>query len=80
MKIKNPSLIFVWMDGRTEVEAQSNMPLQLLQSWGHSKTNKQNSISLAQSVLNELHQLMLAQINVYSHMESYGKSYCQCFS
>ena len=31
MKFKNPSLKFV----RTDGQAQSNMPLQLFQSWGH---------------------------------------------
>ena len=35
MKFKNPSLFFVRTDGPTDGQAQSNMPLQLFQSWGH---------------------------------------------
>ena len=34
MKFQNPILKHVRMDG----QAQSNMPLQLFQSWGHKKS------------------------------------------
>ena len=42
MKFKNPSLIFVRKDG----QAQSNMPLQIFQSWVHK-----NSILLSEYLL-----------------------------
>ena len=38
MKFQNCILIkFEWPHGGTEGQAQSNMPIQLFQSWGHNK-------------------------------------------
>ena len=37
MKFQNPILKFVRTDGWTNGQAQSNMPLQFFQSWGHKK-------------------------------------------
>ena len=37
MKLKKPILKFVRTEGRADGQAQSNMPLQLFQSWWHKK-------------------------------------------
>ena len=48
MKFQNPILNFEWTDGRTDAgkdgQAQSTMPLQLFQSWGHKKTFRDSGI------------------------------------
>ena len=42
MKFQKPILKIEQTDGRTDGQAQSNMPLQLFQSWGHE--NKRPSL------------------------------------
>ena len=37
MQFQNPILKFVWTDGLTDGQAQSNVRLQLFHSWGHNR-------------------------------------------
>ena len=43
MKFQNHILNFERMDGRKDVPAQSNMPIQLFQSWGHKRSPRDSN-------------------------------------
>ena len=47
MKFKNCILINFVTDARTDGQAESNMPLQLFQSWGHKKMKGHIALGLS---------------------------------